>query len=83
MNSIGGWIAYWTMRDAQAEAQAAREFASCQLCNGTVRMFCRICYQPIATHSHEGDFVCEEHGLVDAVTEESLRALRARLEAVA
>lgn len=54
----------------------------CRLCSGAERVFCRTCYAPIARHTHEGDYICDDCGCVDAVTEMSLRALKARLDAL-
>lgn len=68
--------------DEELAALTAREREFCDICSGRKKFYCSICYAEIANHSHEGDFICEEHDLVRPISEESLRALVARLDAL-
>jgi hypothetical protein len=36
---------------------------------GNERLLCSICRGPIATYTLENDYVCAEHGFVDAICE--------------
>lgn len=57
----------------ECERRVKRECERCDICSGRKKFRCAICYQPISTHSHEGDFACEEHGLVAAISEDRMR----------
>ncbi len=52
------------------DAQAVRDaFQACEICSGREVYRCRLCWKVLHEHSHENDFYCAEHGLVNPVRE--------------
>lgn len=52
--------AYWQQR-------AARERQACDICSGRDTYLCPKCGGRITVHSHENDYICDTHGLVNPV----------------
>lgn len=41
----------------------------CEMCAGQSRYLCVECREPIRTHTHENDFLCETHSFVNVIRE--------------
>lgn len=68
--------AYWASDEgrAQAERNTREACERCDICSGRKKLRCPICYLPITKHSHEGDFLCDEHSFVKPISEDRLLA---------
>ena len=55
------FVRAWQQRRAQ-DIEAA-----CDICSGRAVYTCPYCHDPIKTHSHENDFLCERHGFINPI----------------
>ena len=53
--------------NAAMDRRAEENERTCEICLGTAVYLCPTCRTPIATHSHEHDYLCDTHGFVDPI----------------
>ena len=58
------------------------DYSHCDVCAGTVKLFCPWCFREISSHSHEDDFICKQHSFVNPLTEDDLRSMKRALQAI-
>lgn len=66
-NLTGDTVYSDNARMAAMDRAAARFAETCELCLGTAVYLCPKCREPISTHSHENDYLCEAHGFVNPI----------------